>query len=121
MLDHDAHARILGRPTLEPKARAHVDGRDDAAAQIERPGHLGRRQRNAGDALRSEHVVHDQHRNAEHLVGDRDRDILALVVDLLAEPAPGRGDEFAHAWALWAWARISWRICSSASRSNLAI
>src|SRR6185312_9364965 len=75
VLDHDAHACAgLGNP--EAEGASHIDGRDDMAAHVERAEHRGRRQRHARDALRTEHVVDLQDRNAERLPGNRHGEIL---------------------------------------------
>ena len=38
VLDHDAHALVVAFARLQAEAPAHVDGGDDAAAQVQRTG-----------------------------------------------------------------------------------
>jgi hypothetical protein len=118
VIDDDAHAGlpVLGRRQAEPGAQ--VDRGDDAAAQVERAGDLGRRQRDARQPLRAEHVLHLQDRDPEELAADIHRD--ELVGDVLGGRLLAAGRDFlAHA-ASFCVRSVSDRDCSSASRSNFA-
>src|SRR6266850_1875353 len=119
MLDHDAHRVLALLPAIEPETQAQIDRRDDTAAQIERAGHFLRRQRNARDALWPQYVLDLQHRNAEQLTGNRERNEVMLPFAGVAAGGfrgGGIGGD-GHAAPLSS-EKASDRVCSSASRSN---
>ena len=70
------------RAEIEP--RAHVDRGHDAAAQIEDAGDLRRRQRHPRQAIRHEHILHAEDRQAEHLIADRHRDVFGASAAALS-------------------------------------
>ena len=105
-----------GAPRAEIEPRAHVDRGDDAAAQIEDAGHLRRRQRHPRQAVRHEHVLHAEDRQAEHMIADRHRDVFG---DEFGGVVVGVGHDVPHA----AWMMSA--VCSLSAairlwRSNLA-
>ena len=59
------------------EARAGVDSRHDPPAQVESAGDLRRDQRDAGDALGSQHILDFQHGHPEHLAADLDGEVIA--------------------------------------------
>src|SRR5438445_205761 len=69
VIDDDAHpwlaGCLLGRALRQTQTGPKVDRGDDAAAQVERASDLGRSKRNAGNALRCQHIPYLKDRNAE--------------------------------------------------------
>src|SRR5712691_6703633 len=74
-LDADRHRGPLLVALGQSEPAAHVDGGDDAAAQVEHAGDLRPRQRHPGQALRHEHVLHPRDRQAEQLAAQQHRDV----------------------------------------------
>ena len=59
---------------------ADVDHGDDAAAQVDRPLDLLRRQRHRGDPFGLKDVLDSQHRNAEKLTLDLEGHVILKVL-----------------------------------------
>ena len=112
---------LTARLVREPQA--DIDGGDDAAAQVQRSGDLRRGQRDAGDPLMAQHVLHLKDRDAEHLIGDRHghKVLVAGDDDVVAPRLPDGGRQLgvAHA-APFCSVSVCCSAKSSASRSNLA-
>src|SRR5262249_30115204 len=77
------HRRFAGRPVAEPEPAMHVDRGDDAAAQVEHAGDLGRGERHARHPLRHEYVLHLRDRQPEQLAADHHGDVLDEVAAVI--------------------------------------
>src|ERR1051326_602955 len=99
VIDHHVHRGLTLGAWWQPQANPNVDRGHDATTQIERARDLRGRERDARDALSAQHVLHLQHRNTEHLVGDGDPDEIAMVggPDHLAARELCAKDTLAHA------------------------
>ena len=65
-----AHAAAAGLGLGQGQVPAHVDHRDDAAAQVDQAAHFRRPARHGGDLVGDQDVLNPGHRHAEQLAGD---------------------------------------------------
>jgi len=92
--DADCHRRFAVAPRRQIEPVAEIDCRDDAATQVEHAGDLWSRQRHARDICRFEYVLHAPDRQAEHLAGTGEGDVIGearCIVHGVTLPVRRRG------------------------------